>query len=185
MHNEIWENYCNGAAATAKYPEFGTASSIEIVYLSLGLIGELGELRESIKGSNEKTYEEFLENFYAELGDCMWYIAMISGVSKFWAGRSIEPTPTLSYSIQRECADSMGSIANSSKKIIRDSCDPDKFLGHVKVAADDLAALFISCTGTTPSTYWGDLDILVLSPNLSKLKSRSERGAISGDGDKR
>lgn len=185
MQNKTWKNYCTCAATTAKYPELGTASSIEVAYLALGLIGELGELGSSVKKFYEEISEEALENFYAELGDCMWYIAMLSNVSEFWIGRNIEPTLHESPNIQRGYADSMGAIANSSKKIIRDSCDPDKFIGHVKVAADDLAALFAANAGATVSTYWEELNRLVLEPNLLKLRSRLERNVISGDGDKR
>ena len=63
--------YQNAAATTAIYP-----ASVQILYPTLGLAGEAGEVANKVKkivrdGKLNK------EDIGSELGDCLWYIAAI------------------------------------------------------------------------------------------------------------
>jgi len=181
--SNIWTSYCQATNETALYPEAGEGSQIELAYLSLGLIGELGEFGElvikEVQGiQNDKKF--------AELGDCFWYIARLSLFSYDISERLI--VPTFHNCITASYQESMGRLANSSKKIIRDRGAIDKFVAHVQSAADDLATLYAVDAFKVrpePDEFWEALDRDVLQPNLDKLRSRLHRGAIKGDGDNR
>jgi len=63
--------YQNAAATTAIYP-----ASVQILYPTLGLAGEAGEVANKVKkivrdGKLDK------EGIGSELGDCLWYIAAV------------------------------------------------------------------------------------------------------------
>ena len=63
--------YQNAAATTAIYP-----ASVQILYPTLGLAGEAGEVANKVKkivrdGKLDK------EAIGSELGDCLWYIAAV------------------------------------------------------------------------------------------------------------
>ena len=174
----MWKSYANATDETALYPEANTASDIELAYLVMGLIGEIGEVGEIVIDETRGIHHGDL---YAEIGDCFWYIARISKLAEFWTGQPIVPRPHAC--ITSTYPASMGAIANSAKKIIRDGCDPSKFIAHVQTAADDLATLYAAESGC--DEFWEGFGTDILQPNLAKLRSRLKRNAISGDGDKR
>ena len=63
--------YQNASASTAIYP-----ASVQILYPTLGLAGEAGEVANKVKkivrdGKLDK------EGIASELGDCLWYIAAV------------------------------------------------------------------------------------------------------------
>ena len=70
-----FNEYQQAAAATAIYP-----TTMAVVYPTLGLAGETGEVAEKVK----KTFRDHDGNFddgrreavAAELGDVLWYLAM-------------------------------------------------------------------------------------------------------------
>ncbi len=70
-----FNDYQQAAASTAIYPE-----AMAVVYPTLGLAGETGEVAEKVK----KTFRDHGGNFdderraavAAELGDVLWYLAM-------------------------------------------------------------------------------------------------------------
>lgn len=64
-------DYAEQAAKTAVYPENGTGSTSELMYLALGLAGEAGEVAEvvSLRAGHD---------LKAEFGDVLWYIAMMA-----------------------------------------------------------------------------------------------------------
>lgn len=66
------------AAALAMYPK---DDGIPLVYLSLGIIGECGEVAEKIKklirDDNWNMTKNREEDIAKELGDCIWYVANI------------------------------------------------------------------------------------------------------------
>jgi hypothetical protein len=179
----IWENYCTATNETALYPSAFSGSDTELAYITLGLIGELGEFGQIVVNQIHGIPSDQL---YPELGDCLWYIARISMFSKLKGGKEV--TPTLRNCITSSYAESMGKLANSSKKIIRDGCSVDKFIAHVQSAADDLATLYateFSSAFGSQDEFMRSLDENVLQPNLAKLRSRLKRNAIQGDGDNR
>ena len=66
-----FDHYQNIAATTAIYP-----ASVQILYPTLGLAGEAGEVANKVKkivrdGKLDK------EGIASELGDCLWYIAAV------------------------------------------------------------------------------------------------------------
>ena len=68
--------YQNLAKRTAVYPE-----GVAIYYLTLGLTGEAGEIANKVKkiirDNDSKITDEMSEDLKKELGDVMWYIAML------------------------------------------------------------------------------------------------------------
>jgi hypothetical protein len=176
--NTFWKSYTDATDETALYPEANTASDIELAYLVLGLIGEIGEVGEI---AIDETRGIHHGDLFAEIGDCFWYVARLSKLTEFWTGQPIVPRPhdciTSTYPA------SMGAIANSAKKIIRDGCNPSKFIAHVQTAADDLATLYAAESNC--EEFWPSFHGNILQPNLDKLRSRLKRNKISGDGDKR
>ena len=72
-----FDEYQTEAKKTAIYPDVG----FNLVYPTLGLNGEAGEIAEKVKklirdGSGEQTYE-FREAITKELGDVLWYVAAL------------------------------------------------------------------------------------------------------------
>lgn len=64
---------------TAIYPHAGTGDVQELMYLSLGLVGEAGEVANNVKKlfrDGEK--QELRDNLKKELGDVMWYMARLA-----------------------------------------------------------------------------------------------------------
>lgn len=74
-HN--WElnfgDYQEQAHQTAIYPE-----THKITYPILGLLGEAGELANKYKKVLRDNREIDLEDYASELGDVLWYVAMIA-----------------------------------------------------------------------------------------------------------
>jgi NTP pyrophosphatase (non-canonical NTP hydrolase) len=82
-------DYQNWTATTAVYPEAGENSERELVYLTLGLAGEAGEVADKIKklirsGVVSMEWKEYLNfsnaerlNILHEMGDTLWYLARL------------------------------------------------------------------------------------------------------------
>lgn len=72
-----FSEYQKLARSTAVYPERYT-----LLYPVLGLAGEAGEVAEKVKkmirDDNAVPSAEFKEGMLKELGDCLWYIAMVA-----------------------------------------------------------------------------------------------------------
>jgi len=72
--------YQEHAAETAVYPDRTRLGGL--LYTALGLAGEAGEVANKIKkvlrDSNGYVTHEMFESIIEELGDCLWYIAMIA-----------------------------------------------------------------------------------------------------------
>lgn len=68
-----FDEYQQEAIATAIYPD-----EHKIVYPSLGLAGETGEVCEKIKKSIRDGYPVDVDDVTKELGDVLWYIANIA-----------------------------------------------------------------------------------------------------------
>ena len=69
--------YQEGALRTAIYPE-----SRRIIYPTLGLTGEAGEVADKVKKVNRDNNDEFTDErkqqIALELGDVMWYAATLA-----------------------------------------------------------------------------------------------------------
>ena len=65
----------------AEYPEAGEGTEKELAYLSLGLVGEAGEVANKIKKILRGDFEissDIKPNIAKELGDVMWYVARLA-----------------------------------------------------------------------------------------------------------
>lgn len=71
-----FKTYQDGAKTTAVYPE-----SARLIYPSLGLCGEAGEVAEKIKkiirDSNGEVTTEKRTEILKEIGDVLWYVAAL------------------------------------------------------------------------------------------------------------
>ena len=71
------DNYQSKAMETAIYPE-----KIGLQYTILGLAGEAGEVanlyKKVLRDYNGNISAETMNKLLDELGDCLWYLAMIS-----------------------------------------------------------------------------------------------------------
>lgn len=71
------DNYQSKAMETAIYPE-----KIGLQYTILGLAGEAGEVanlyKKVLRDHNGNISAETMNKLIDELGDCLWYLAMIS-----------------------------------------------------------------------------------------------------------
>jgi len=76
MQEISFNEYQRAALSTAVYPDLGKA-----VYPTLGLAGEAGEVAEKIKKYHRdgvSSFEAFQATMRKELGDVLWYVAVIA-----------------------------------------------------------------------------------------------------------
>ncbi len=90
MSNITATEYQNKAAETAIFPK---QKALE--YLTLGLTGEAGEIANKVKklirdGADREGYHEKLNKIGYELGDVMWYCAMLAKEVDMNLGRIME-----------------------------------------------------------------------------------------------
>ncbi len=77
-----YQHFCK---TTAIYPDANTQNDRELQYLALGLASEAGEVAGKVKklyrdgiDIREPDNREIRLNLIKELGDCLWYLAMLS-----------------------------------------------------------------------------------------------------------
>jgi len=70
-----FDDYQDRARAFAMYPE-----EIELAYLTMGLVGEAGEVANKMKKVFRDGKEISREDMKSELGDVMWYVANLAKV---------------------------------------------------------------------------------------------------------
>jgi len=167
------DEYQERARETAIYPG-------KLLYPTLGLAGETGELLEAI-------LEEF-DGTSKEIGDILWYVANVAhdadlklsectGTKTFPNGKRIIWTISYEMLPQR-----VGKIAECVKKAYRDNNGElseerrSKIREQLKKLVKDLAAIAYNEHTTLDA---------VAKENLLKLKSRQDRGVLKGDGDNR
>jgi len=81
MSNKIsFDTYQEMAAETAVFPRESRVTSL--MYLTLGLTGEAGEVAEKIKKLYRDTHglvtDQLKEDLTKELGDVLWYVSQIA-----------------------------------------------------------------------------------------------------------
>ena len=96
LKNEVLDinDYTLAAQEYAIFPEAGTGSVSEGMYLALGLTGEAGEVSEKIK----KLYRDgrFVhEDFVKELGDVFWYLTQLCA----WA--EVTPSQVITLNLNK------------------------------------------------------------------------------------
>jgi len=182
------DHYQEQARSTAIYPQ-----EVEILYPTLGLADEFGELVEKIHLD--------LPRAAKEMGDILWYIANLAwdlnlnlsaAVSRLgapatrftnfqqWTDENRQgftvPDPCDFMTIK------IGAICGLVKKLYRDdnSILTDERRGLI---ATNLAWTLAGVS--VLSTQYGFLLTDIAEQNLHKLASRQERGTLHGDGDER
>lgn len=72
-----FDEYQNTAKQFAVYPNVSSGSIEEIMYLTLGLTGESGEVAEKIK-KYYRDGEVDIDDIKKEIGDVLWYAANLA-----------------------------------------------------------------------------------------------------------
>jgi hypothetical protein len=182
------EEYVVATDETAIYPEAGTGSVGEIMYLTLGLIGEIAELEGC--HTTEKTL--------AELGDCYWYLFRLERVfAKVIVSTELSAAYKLEWEkvylggdygdgmfpflLNKRLLTDCSALANVVKKFFRDGMQYDRVMkGLILVRKIEyfLDKMLTKDWIDEPKGY-------VLYLNIAKLRSRKERNVLGGDGDNR
>ena len=165
------EHYQDWTRSTAIYPAAGTGEVAELMYLALGLAGEVGELTQL----QSRQHPELLK----ELGDVAWYVARLASALNLTLS---EPQPAVSTDFATQClnlAHLAGMICNSVKKLYRDGDNPElraKIQPPLLEIVSQLAVLAMDSRSVLAD---------VLAQNHDKLESRKSRNQLSGSGDHR
>jgi len=67
--------------STAVYPSDGPdrrLPDVAVLYCTLGLVGESGEVAEKVKKAIREDEDEYLREAERELGDVLWYLARLA-----------------------------------------------------------------------------------------------------------
>jgi len=194
-------DYHRFALSTAIYR--GLEGGNQPTYPALGLAGEAGEICEKL--ADGIVGEELAK----ELGDVLWYIAnlaedmgadmlsilpasLASRIEQFDAFQAVaaEPgpppcssTPNLEpHPAALRLAGKAGMVCERAKKLIRD--DGGTLTDERRsLIASGLAEAFVAVANLA-SALGANLDDIAAA-NVRKLRSRKERGRITGDGDNR
>jgi NTP pyrophosphatase (non-canonical NTP hydrolase) len=183
------------AAKTAIYP--CDPPILGLYYCTIGLAGEIGEVAEKVGYFQEQTVKlgEYtplaveLDLLKAELGDVLWYTAML--------GRELgehlddlddpvlwEELPLAGDTVgaMLQLVASQGRVSERVKKVLRDRVG---VIGPVELAwlRSDLASVL--CHLDNLANVFGLTLHEVAEANLAKLASRAKRGMLSGNGDTR
>lgn len=163
------EQYQIEAQKTAVYPKEN-----EWAYLTLGLIGEVGEfanqLKKALRDDAGGLTPERAGKLLDELGDVCWYIAMLTNATSLCLPNvNGDPFSTLDALIDYECFEIAESALKFTDPWLVNRHVPERLLFHVANAAVAL--------GSTLEA--------VLDRNIAKLAVRQERGTLHGSGDTR
>ena len=166
-----WDDYVSATSLTAIYPDSEKSTALEMAYLALGLIGEVGELSRAM-------FSDDRNNLLSEIGDCCWYLARIDHsflLPKADSEILNELSPLLNGLETHAFA-----VANAAKKCLRDGVSFDKTLSHAALLKAVLVKLVNWIGPDEPNLFER-----ILYLNNQKLMDRLEKGTIGGDGDKR
>ena len=196
------KEYQEKSRTTALYPNLGE----NIVYPTLGLVGEIGETFEKIKELPSKedllftdgrpnydlifnyepiqNYQEKIVEIQKEFGDVLWYLSQCCSELGIDLYDTFHTSCHFKYS--KGTIDDMvvraSRIAEIVKKVIRDK-DGVSDNDTVKAILEELSNIS-DCLKNVLEAY--DVDIhVVAQQNIDKLFSRKERGTLQGSGDNR
>jgi len=159
----VFDLYQAFTPTTALYPGANTGNKDELLYLSLGLMGEFIEWMES--GYSEK-----------EAGDVFWYISQLCHVfdvhlSDFYTNvKETKWNRTIN-------------IPEALKKYIRDGKNPNKaVIEYMEYTIGYMNKVYSYSINNPPIE---EMIIRILIKNRDKLIDRQNRNVIRGDGDNR
>lgn len=159
----LFDKYQKFCITTAIYPEAGTKSKMELIYLCLGLLGEQQEWQES-------------EGNIKEAGDILWYLSQLCT----YLGTDLYLLYTNS-----NCKGNMygSNIFESLKKHIRD----DKNISDVVyfLLMDNMYELKYHYHYSINNPPLDETFKLIIMQNVDKLTDRKNRGMLQGSGDDR
>lgn len=169
--------YQTGAVSTAIYPG-------KLAYPTLGLCGEVGELADAANCSND-------ENTLKEAGDVLWYVANVANdcgveLSEVCKRKTFQDKPKRVYWDNDEASIELivqvGIVAENVKKTIRDNDGvlEDKRRANIVKALKKIVLVLSEVVNNAGSTLEKCAQM-----NLDKLRSRQERGKLTGDGNDR
>jgi hypothetical protein len=155
---------------TAKYPGSGTEDGL--TYVSLGLIGETGEVAEhfkkALRDDGGVLTEERRMKLVGELGDVLWYWS--EGRRCLGIGDSSLSPPHRSHRDVHQLVFRLSAAASGF------AMTPEGRLGH-------LAMVFATVSGIC--AHIGVGIETVMQSNADKLRRRLEAGTLSGSGSDR
>ena len=164
--------YQDTARKTAVYPE-GT----RVAYPAIGLIGELGELCDSLEVGSR-------EDIRGEIGDVLWYVAnlccdldmALTDCLDLDYQASFDILPRLNPNVIK--IGSVGRLMEATKKYIRDGNESKRetIRAYLGLILRHLQAVCLAQMTTLND---------IARENLDKLLSRKKRGVLQGDGDNR
>lgn len=167
MNNELTElfnKYQAFTQTTAIYPEVGTKSKMELIYLCLGLLGEHQEWKES-------------NHDIKEAGDVLWYLSQLCTY--------YESELSFLYFIAEENKDYKNyfNIFEALKKSIRDNRNPEHAVKYIMEDYMDKLKCAYSYSINNPPL--DETFKLIIMQNIDKLTDRKNRDMLRGDGDLR
>ena len=165
-----YNDYQRSCRATAIYPAYAAT-----VYPVLGLLDEIGELQEKLFHAAPR--EEVLK----ECGDVLWYCAIVADDCGIQFARVVAEMGSVAYTPAYMHLPA-SRIAGIVKKVIRD--DNGFMNTDTRGAVSINLSEVVACVQYWATEHASTLDE-VCALNLAKLKSRADRGVISGSGDNR
>ena len=157
----LFDKYQAFTATTAIYPEAGTKSKMELIYLCLGLRGELQEWVQS-------------NNDIKEAGDMLWYLSQLSTY--------LDLDLRFVYSEADWESVSNYNIFESLKKYIRDGTQPSVVYSFM---IDMMYRLKTSYGYSMNNPPLDETFKLIIMQNTDKLTDRKNRDMLRGSGDDR
>ena len=174
-----FSQYQQEANKTAIYPNQGK----NLVYATLGLLEEAGEVAEKVGTGRQINNEDVVK----ELGDVLWYLScccteMGVNLKVIYQKSLTKEAPKSVKSLIATLFQATSKVAGKVKKTIRD----DKGILQESKKAEIIEHLAVSmiCLSILSETLNSSLEE-VASKNLEKLLDRKDRGALKGSGDNR
>lgn len=158
------------------------SDKVALPYVTLGLVGEIGELYEKLREEAEK------DLVIKEFGDVLWYMAAIRIEFSL---NEVENWPNWNNHISDPMiiGSEIGKIAEQLKKYLRDDWKDEEIVEFsekrktvVQLAWKNLLQLLVNLAYRLfPDMTMNELGQL----NIDKLASRAKRNVIHGEGDLR
>ena len=158
----LFDKYQAFTQTTAIYPESGTKSKMELIYLCLGLRGELQEWVQS-------------NNNIKEAGDMLWYLSQLSTY--------LDLDLHFVYSEADWESISDYNIFEALKKYIRDGTSQPSVVYSFML--DMMYRLKTSYGYSMNNPPLDESFKLIIMQNIDKLTDRKNRGVLQGSGDNR